>query len=88
MYIWFIFSLVEPAYIIYYAVTLVLDERKFDDLQILICIIGGVAFIFRIILLVMGLQTLKNFRKGLKTQVFDKKLRQEISERSPLNVDL
>lgn len=90
--LWLLLSLAEPAYIIYYLVTFLIDRNgvpvPHEDIIIFMIIIGGVALLFRIFLVIMSIRVISNFGAGLKKRVFEKYESDDVTERSPLNVDL
>ena len=92
MVVWLVFSIAEPAYIVYYFVTYFIDRNgiptTYEDIVILMMVIGAVAFLLRLVLVIMSFRVMRNFGKGLKRRVFYKLTDNDVTERSPLNVDL
>jgi len=91
MVVWFLFSLVQPAYIVFYLVVFATDPQEtykdHIDLAVLIVMIGAVALFIRILLMIVAFWVVRSFGKGLRN-VFLNKYHKEASERTPLNVDL
>lgn len=89
---WLLFAIVEPAYIVYYAVTYGLargsEPAPNDSIVFLMFVIGFLAIVFRLVLVILSIRVIRNFHHGLREKVFERVHHDDINERSPLNVDL